>query len=216
MLSKFSFFLIALLIFLLIKELFIPIKNNKKFIAKGIYRPNILLLDILMVYVWIFSFFFYIFYNPYHKSYAILYPKYVTKFKDMFNYNKLIDIYNSLEKNNVPGLNYIHQYINNGLPAVFDIILFSLILIIVIINNSKNKIYENIIYVNGIGYTFDSIKEFKWSEKKTRNRFAKRIEYYQLTLIVEKKYKIFDKDIRKVTMQIKEKDKGKVNSVLTS
>ncbi|WP_158523413.1 hypothetical protein [Clostridium taeniosporum] len=47
-----------------------------------------------------------------------------------------------------------------------------------------------------------------------KKRFGKRIEYYELTLTVEKKYKVFDSDIRNVTMRIKETDKGKINSIL--
>ncbi|AOR25128.1 hypothetical protein BGI42_15410 (plasmid) [Clostridium taeniosporum] len=79
----------------------------------------------------------------------------------MFNYNKLINIYNSLEKSNMVGSYYLYDYINS-LTNRFNIILSFLILVI----NSKNKIYKNIIYVNGTEYTYNNIKDFTWSEKK--------------------------------------------------
>ncbi|MFD3158729.1 hypothetical protein ACFIJ5_18115 (plasmid) [Haloimpatiens sp. FM7330] len=214
MISKLSIFLIAIILLLLIKDIFIPMKKDKKIIAKGLYKTNILFMDSLILFIVPFSLACSNFYKTFHKSYEILYPKYISGFKDMFNYNKLVNIYNSLERSNVRGIYHIHAYIYGGISLALVAILIFLIFILCVKNNRKNRVYENIIYVHGIGYTLDNIKKFEWSEKKNKNRFGKIIEYYELTLNIKKKYKIFDDDVRNVIMRIKAEDKEKVNSVI--
>lgn len=101
-------------------------------------------------------------------------------------------------------------YSINSTDIIFS--LSSIILIfIIILKNMKNIIYENIIFVNGVGYEIKNIDEFEWSDKKNKKVLGNIKEYYTLNLTVKNKSKILDDYKKKIYIDIEKKDKKKVD-----